>query len=317
MNVRLRSMTVDDIPEAMRLKDLAGWNQTAADWQRFLSDRPEGCFAAERDGHLVGTSTTIVYEGRFAWIGMVIVDPELRGRGIGTALLKRAIEYLDSLHIPCMKLDATPQGRILYEKFGFVAEYDIERWMLKRHSRTGILPVNGRAGILPVPANDRQDAGPGILRTLLRDPAVPEIELTAVSGDIDDVLRLDREIFGADRGTLLLSMTETSPEFAIVARGRAGIEGYTFGRRGSLADHLGPWMARTEEVAAALLDEFLRCSERELVFVDCLRDNPWAVALVRARGFGFQRPLTRMFRGKNEHPGRHELLCAVLGPEFG
>ena len=31
-----------------------------------------------------------------------------------------------------MKLDATPQGRVLYEKLGFVSEYDIERWMLKR-----------------------------------------------------------------------------------------------------------------------------------------------------------------------------------------
>ena len=74
MNVRLRLMTVDDIPEAMRLKDLAGWNQTAADWERFLSADPEGCFVAEREGRVVGTSTTIVYEGRFAWIGMVLVD---------------------------------------------------------------------------------------------------------------------------------------------------------------------------------------------------------------------------------------------------
>jgi GNAT superfamily N-acetyltransferase len=283
MSVRLRLMTVEDIPEAMRLKDLAGWNQTAADWERFLSAGPDGCFAAESDGRLVGTSTTIIYEGRFAWIGMVIVDPELRGQGIGTALLKRAIEYLDSLHIPCMKLDATPQGKILYEKFGFVSEYEIERWMLKR-SRTGILPVDCGVGMIPA---------------------------------IEDVLRLDRQIFGADRSRLLRSLDQAMPDFTLVAGGRAGIDGYAFGRRGSLADHLGPWMARNEEAAAELLDEFLRRSDRELVFVDCVRDNPWAVPLVRARGFGFQRPLTRMFRGSNEHPGTPELLCAVLGPEFG
>ena len=44
MNVQLRLMTVDDIPEAMRLKDLAGWNQTAADWERFLSRGPGRMF---------------------------------------------------------------------------------------------------------------------------------------------------------------------------------------------------------------------------------------------------------------------------------
>ena len=62
MSVRLRLMTQDDIPEAMRLKEIAGWNQTTADWQRFLSATPEGCFVAEHEGRVIGTVTTIVYE---------------------------------------------------------------------------------------------------------------------------------------------------------------------------------------------------------------------------------------------------------------
>jgi GNAT superfamily N-acetyltransferase len=262
----------------MRLKDAAGWNQTRNDWERFLSASPEGCFAAERQGRLVGTSTTIVYEGRFAWIGMVLVDQQHRGQGIGTALLERAIQHLDSRSVPCMKLDATPQGKPLYEKFGFVSEYEIERWMLKR--RLG----GNSAGKGPV--------------------------------EIEDVLRLDREIFGADRSGLLRSLAEAAPDFTLVARQEAGVAGYTFGRRGSRADHLGPWMARSQDVAATLLDEFLRRSKRD-VFIDCLRRNPWAVPLGRARGFEFSRALTRMFRGANEHAGRPELLGAILGPEFG
>src|ERR1700722_19054989 len=42
MSVRFRLMTVDDVREAMQLKDAAGWNQTSADWARFLSVNPEG-----------------------------------------------------------------------------------------------------------------------------------------------------------------------------------------------------------------------------------------------------------------------------------
>ncbi len=83
-----------DIPAEMRLKDLAGWNQTEADWERFLDASPDGCFVAEAAERVVGTSTTIVYEGRFAWIGMVLVDPEFSRRGIGAALLDRALEHL-------------------------------------------------------------------------------------------------------------------------------------------------------------------------------------------------------------------------------
>jgi ribosomal protein S18 acetylase RimI-like enzyme len=279
VSVRFRVLTADDIPQAMRLKDLAGWNQTAADWERFLSASPQGCFAAEHDGRVVGTSTTIAYEGRFAWIGMVIVDPRYRRQGTGTALLERAIQHLDSRRVPSMKLDATPQGQLLYEKFGFVGEYEIERWMLRRHA----------------------DAG----------------SLSNAAAEIEEVLRLDREIFGADRSALLASLTTAAPEFTLVAREGREIAGYTFGRHGSRADHLGPWMARKENIAAILLEEFLRRSQKELVFVDCLLRNPWAVSLVRARGFEFSRPLTRMYRGTNKHAGQPELLCAVLGPEFG
>ena len=40
--MRLRIMTMADIPAGMRLKEIAGWNQTAADWKRFLEASPKG-----------------------------------------------------------------------------------------------------------------------------------------------------------------------------------------------------------------------------------------------------------------------------------
>src|SRR5207244_5594839 len=134
----------------MRLKDLAGWNQTEADWERFLDACPDGCFVAETAGRVVGTSTTIVYEGRFAWIGMVLVDPEFRRRGIGAALLDRALEHLDSARVPAAKLDATPEGRPAYEPRGFVAELEIERWWLARqHPRPQTASNDASDGLRP------------------------------------------------------------------------------------------------------------------------------------------------------------------------
>jgi GNAT superfamily N-acetyltransferase len=277
--MELRSMTREDIREAMRLKDMAGWNQTATDWERFVSASPDGCFVAEHEGRVIGTVATIAYQGRFAWIGMVIVDPVQRGNGLGTALLERAIRYLDALPVPCMKLDATPQGQRLYRKFGFVSEFEIERWMLTR----------------------------GASKKVVRSE----------SADIDDALSLDRDIFGADRSILLRSIAQGAPAFTLVQRRDGQIAGYAFGRRGTRADHLGPWMALYPDVAATLLDEFLAASDRDLVFVDCVCENSWALPLLKDRGFEFSRPLTRMFRGRNQFPGLREHLCAILGPEFG
>lgn len=279
MNFKLRTMTFEDIPVAIRLKDAAGWNQTAADWARFISANPEGCFVMECHGNVIGTSATIAYDGRFSWIGMLIVDEQYRGQGIGTALLKHAIHFLDSQKIPTIKLDATPQGKPLYEKLGFMSEYDIERWMLSRTAKEKV------------------------------------VENVPVS--IEDVLQIDRKIFGANRSGLLCSLAQEAPHLTLVDQQEEEITGYSFGRLGSLADHMGPWVARNEDAAERLLNSFLLRSSRELIFVHCLRLNPWAVPLVKARGFEFSRPLTRMFRGTNGYAGQAELLCASLGPEFG
>jgi len=63
---------------------------------------------------------------------MVLVDPEYRGQGIGTKLLARAIEYLNDLKIAAIKLTRRRKEKPLYEKLQFVAEYEIERWTLRR-----------------------------------------------------------------------------------------------------------------------------------------------------------------------------------------
>jgi len=284
--MHLRTMTRRDIPAGLRLKELAGWNQTASDWNRFLDASPQGCFVAEVDGHVSGTATTISFENKFAWIGMVLVDPEYRSQGIGTKLLERTIEYLDQQKMPTMKLDATPQGKPLYEKLGFVTEYGIERWVLKRS-----------------PSADARTADPN--RAALS------------TAQLQSILVKDREVFGADRSSLLQSLREESPDFGMGVWDDGKVSGYLFGRRGSFADHLGPWMAENSSASRALLDAFLVRSTREAVIVDCLTGNPASLELLRTAGFSYARTLTRMYRGLNDYPGNPAALCAILGPEFG
>src|SRR4029079_9332548 len=90
----IRTMTAADIPFAMRLKAQNNWNQLEADWQRQLDLEPTGCFVAEINGAPVGTACACVF-GDVAWINFVLVDQAHRGKGIGTTLMKRVIQYLD------------------------------------------------------------------------------------------------------------------------------------------------------------------------------------------------------------------------------
>jgi GNAT superfamily N-acetyltransferase len=269
----------------MRLKDEAGWNQTPQDWERFITASPLGCFAAEKDGSVVGTSTTIIYGGTLAWIGMVLVDSRHRGEGIGTELLDRAIAYLESMGVSAIKLDATPQGKPIYARRGFLEECSMERWILRRHA-AGWKSTDPRAS---------DDSG-------MLSP---------------DVLSLDRETFGADRGPLLLSLAAEAPELVLLNRSDGALRGYALGRHGSSADHLGPWAASEPDIAEELLDGFLNRSTRDQVYVDRACANPWVPDLLRTRGFEPTRPLIRMYRGSRASSGRPGGLCAILGPEFG
>ena len=289
--LHIRLLRPRDIAVAMRLKEGAGWNQAPEDWERFLAMSPTGCFAAERDGLVIGTATTISYGGILGWIGMVLVDPLNRGGGIGTALLREAISHLDSLRIPTVKLDATPQGRPIYERLGFSEEYCVERWTLRRDA-------GGAAGKQAAAKDVDRAAGPA-------------------QGELEEICALDREIFGADRGGLLLSLGRAAPELVVTARSGGARRGYALGRRGSAADHLGPWAAEDPVAAVEVLDEFLRRTDRAQVIVDQVCPNTWIRAVLEARGFEHSRPLTRMYRGTNACAGQPARLCGILGPEFG
>jgi len=276
-------MTPNDIPGAVRLNALAGWNQTESDWERFLAASPNGCLVVADAAKVVGTTTTVSYEDRFAWIGMVLVDPEFRNRGIGTRLLRRMIEYLDDAGIPTLKLDATPLGKPLYEKLGFVSEYEIERWTLKRAA-----PVERVLNAAPLPTEQ-----------------------------LSEIVAYDRDVFGADRSALLRALHRDRSDLTLAVRSGRYMQGYAFGRHGRFADHLGPWMARDADSAEKLLRDFLERSSRDTVIADALKSNAAAGETLHSAGFTVTRPLTRMYRGPNRFPGKPESLCAILGPEFG
>jgi GNAT superfamily N-acetyltransferase len=123
-----RLLAVADVPQAMLLKEAAGWNQTEQDWLRALELEPEGCFAIDRHGRLAATATSICYGPELAWIGMVLTLPEFRGQGLARSLMERALQFLDGRGARCIKLDATSMGSPLYRKLGFVDECPIERW---------------------------------------------------------------------------------------------------------------------------------------------------------------------------------------------
>ena len=88
--LEIRLLTEGDIGAGMRLKELAGWNQTESDWRRLLKLDSQGCFVACIDHRVVGTATSTAYGPDLAWIGMVLTRANYRGRGFARRLLAAA-----------------------------------------------------------------------------------------------------------------------------------------------------------------------------------------------------------------------------------
>src|SRR3954452_3959003 len=106
--MNLRQLRASDLPDLMALTLAANWNQTSADWLRFLNFDPSGCFGFEHEGRIVASAACMRYEDQMAWIAMVLTLPEYRGRGFARRLTDVAIEYAGQRVV---RLDASDMGR--------------------------------------------------------------------------------------------------------------------------------------------------------------------------------------------------------------
>ena len=280
--LKMRLMTKADIPLGLELCRLAGWNQLEADWQRLLALAPDGCFVAEENGRPCGTGTTTCYGKRTAWIGMILVHPDFRNRGIGTAIMDKLIAHLRAQKIESIKLDATDLGRPVYLKLGFLDERPIHRYKGKKPSG------------------------------IAADPKARPIQPT----DWRAIAKIDRAAFDADR-TELLHLLRREGNVTAIVRAEREVRGYGFARKGFNASFLGPVVATDAGAARAVIATLLAGLPDGLVFWDILPDNAACKELAESLGFEAARLLIRMYLGTRVHPGDVSLVYGAAGFELG
>ncbi len=253
-----------------------------ADWRRFLEMQPDACFVAEFDGVSLGTAVGCMF-GSVAWIAMVLVDAEFRGRGIGTALMQHALAFVDRTGAKSVRLDATPLGLPLYEKLGFSPQYELTRY-------------DGRL-------------------TNVNVSPQPRYVRTAKEEDLESILELDREVTRTDRRKFLLRLFGKRPQDLRIVERDGRIDGYTVLRTGSDATQIGPCVAATD-AGEWLLADACRRLVGQRVFLDVPCSNDAAVRFAESMGLVPQRTLTRMCRGVQIDDDCAR-LWASSGPELG
>jgi GNAT superfamily N-acetyltransferase len=276
----IRQLTAGDLEAAFTLSSTAGWNQRLEDWRMLLTIAPAGSFTATLASRIIGTAIGINY-GTFGWIAMMLVDPAYRGRGLGAQLLQAAMDAIPS-HLP-IRLDATPLGRPLYQRFGFVEGESLTRLVAQSHDRF---------------------------------PQAAEQVGRLTSGDLDEIVSEDATVFGADRREVFDWSVAEAP-YGRVARADDRVAGYCFGRRGRVFDQVGPVVARDQDVARMLVTSAIADAPDRPVVIDAYDTQEPFSRWLRSSGFRAERPLFRMSRGSMataRSPSLEEF--AIFGPDF-
>ena len=112
----------------------------AADWKeitlKYIDNARQKlqyqAFIAEVSGKIVGSAGCQLFDGLYPWIFPaefrqygyiwgVYVEKSERHRGIGTELTSRTIDYLKSIGCTRAILNASPQGKPIYDRLGFIS----------------------------------------------------------------------------------------------------------------------------------------------------------------------------------------------------
>ncbi len=280
--VDFRVMKPEDEGFFMQLMDMVGWGMTPEDYSRMMALSPDSLFIASIDGVDLGMVAATNY-GKIAWIGNLVVLPETRGKGVGAALMQKAIDHLMKVGVEAIRLDGVQPAIPLYHRLGFKAEY----WSL-RYTGTATEQVES-------------DTRPMILDNL------------------DDIIDFDTSVFKASRRDAIEYTLNHYPNFAFTAWIDEELIGYIMAKRGMTNIKVGPWVCKPgyPEVAEALLHSLMNMVVGEEMWVGIPEGNEAGVSILEAHGFN---PLTsslRMCYGECSKVENVEAVFGLGGPDKG
>jgi GNAT superfamily N-acetyltransferase len=258
----LRDMTRAELDTALEWALGEGWNIGSDDANLFHSTDPGGFVVGTLGGRPVGSISAVRYEEHFAFIGLFVVVPELRGRGHGRKIWAEAMQRTEGRLVG---LDSVTARQHYYERSGFAA-----------HSLNVCMQGTARGGAAAHPC------------------------IKPISKLRFDALRaFDRRHFPADRTAFLEALVRTprSHSFAYLQDG--AIEGYGVIRPCRDGWKVGPLFATSEGVAESLLQALEgSVPEGEKVSLLISAACPGSAALARRHGMSPLFETVRMYKGR-------------------
>ncbi len=269
---RVRRMTDGDLTRIMELRSEVKWpaDPGAFDLLRGMRD-VRWAVAESPDGAICGMVGAIPFPGGIGILCHLAVRREYRNIGLGANLTMWAVAYLKSRGSSIIRLYTTSEAEGLYAAMGF--EPGESRTVYRLEKPGG---------------KDLSESGEHIIETLC-------------FGDLPEMHGLDWWSYGADRGSLILSILRLHPGRGLVARDSSGrMKGYLVRSSSGGETRIGPFMAADAAVAEMLLARAIEAGN-EPIRLTVPGESP-AHELLRELGFAGTIDRLRMELGKAPAP---------------
>ncbi len=254
----IRTMSRAELDRVIDWAAVEGWNPGLGDSDAFYAADPAGFFVGVLAGEPVASISLVAYDAQFSFLGLYIVQPAHRGKGLGLKLWRAALAQHGT---PLVGLDGVVAQQENYKKSGFQLAYRNIRYR-------GV--VAGRPSARLVAAD-----------------AVP----------FDRLLAYDREFFPAPRPTFLSRWIKPADGRALVAINDGRIAGFGVIRACLEGLKIGPLFAESESVAEEVLIALAATARGDTIYLDVPAPNAAAIRLAERHGMKPVFETARMYTG--------------------
>ncbi len=260
-DILIRTMSRSDLDVAVAWAAAEGWNPGLADADAFHATDPDGFLMAFVEGRPAASISVVSYGDAFCFLGFYIVEPALRGQGIGLALWNAGMERFKGTQV--LGLDGVPAQQENYRRSGFALAHRNVRYE-------------------------------GVSRC--DHPADPRLARIG-QGILPSILAYDRAVFPAPRDAFVARWTREGGRtgFALVEDGN--VVGYGVIRPCREGHKIGPLFADTPGDAEVLFRALAAGVKGETIILDPPEPNDEALALAERFELSPVFETARMYRG--------------------
>ncbi|HGG0584822.1 MULTISPECIES: GNAT family N-acetyltransferase [Bacillus] len=225
LEIRVEHLSKEQIGDIVALSSYIGWDYNREEIDTvFNSGIVYGVWNERKE--LIASAAIILYGEALASIGMVIVHPDYKGRGIGKVITNSCMSSVSAQTL--IMLIATDEGKPLYEKLGFRVVSYVSKYICNSYNANHKCAEN------------------------------EECMMVYKEGDLEGIIKIDEGAFGTSRNEFLKQRIMQSEQCVVVKDTKEDVVGYGISIQTPENKIIGPVVAKNNAMAMRIVHDLAR-----------------------------------------------------------